>query len=85
MPLDRLEVALTEHEHWTSVRSATHHYLVHDDGRELLWGVLADPTEHHELVALYGPGVAAELARHRHLLVHRQLAARRSLPRTAPY
>lgn len=83
--LVRSEVALTEHERWTSVRSATHHYLVHDDGSELLWDVMADPTEHVELVSWGGPDVEAALAHHRHLLVHRQLEARRVLPRTAPY
>ncbi|MGB3829944.1 MAG: sulfatase-like hydrolase/transferase [Ornithinimicrobium sp.] len=88
-PLRRLDLGITEHERWTSVRSSTHHYLVHEDGTERLWDIGADPTEHHELVG--GGGQQAEatvqsaLARHRHLLLQRQLQARRELPRTFPY
>ncbi len=84
-PLDRLEVAVTEHEHWTSVRSATHHYLVHADGSERLWDLRVDPTEHHELVPTGGAAVEEVLARHRHLLLQRQLESRRGLARTFPY
>jgi len=86
-PLSRLDIAITEHERWTSVRSSTHHYVVHDDGRELLWDMVEDPTEHHELTQATNPGpsVMAALNRHRHLLLQRQLQARRELPRTYPY
>lgn len=85
--LHRLDVAITEHERWTSVRSATHHYVVHDDGRELLWNIGADAGEHRELVGEHpqDPTVGVALARHRHLLLQRQLQARRALPRTFPY
>ncbi len=83
--LDRLEIALTEHEHWTSVRSASHHYVVHADGTERLWDLDQDPTEHRDLVPSGGLLVERELARHRHLLLRRQLKARRGLPRSFPY
>ncbi|MEP7334095.1 MAG: sulfatase-like hydrolase/transferase [Terracoccus sp.] len=84
-PLDRTAVALTEHEHWTSVRTPQHHYVLHADGRELLWDLIEDPTEHVELTAQGGRGVDLALAGIRHLLLTRQLEARRALPRTYPY
>jgi arylsulfatase A-like enzyme len=86
-PLDRLDIAITEHERWTSVRSSTHHYLVHEDGRERLWDMVEDPTEHRELGQDRGqdPVVHTALTRHRCLLLQRQLQARRELPRTYPY
>lgn len=86
-PLDRLDIAITEHERWTSVRSSTHHYLVHEDGRELLWDMIEDTTEHRELGQDRGqdPVVHTALTRHRRLLLQRQLQARRELPRTYPY
>lgn len=85
--LERLDVAITEHERWTSVRSATHHYVVHADGHELLWDIGADAGEHRELVDEHpqDPTVRAALARHQHLLLQRQLQARRVLTRTFPY
>lgn len=85
--LDRLDIAITEHERWTSVRSSTHHYVVHEDGTERLWDIQADPTEHREMVQDIpkNPDVEFDLARHRHVLLQRQLQARRTLPRTFPY
>ncbi len=47
--VELVDIAITEHERWTSVRSSTHHYVVREDGRELLWDMTQDPTEHHEL------------------------------------
>ncbi|CAN5450644.1 sulfatase-like hydrolase/transferase [soil metagenome] len=89
--LQRGGIAITEHERWTSVRSSTHHYVVHEDGRELLWDMIDDPHEHHELVAVESDQgsptstTSSALGRHRHLLLMRQIQARRELPRTFPY
>ncbi|WP_175442262.1 sulfatase [Humibacillus sp. DSM 29435] len=81
--LDRPEVAITEHDDWTSIRSATHHYLVTAGGDEMLWDLSADPGEYEDVAA--EAAQAGELARHRGLLLARLLRARRTLPRTWPY
>lgn len=81
--LDRPEVAITEHDDWTSIRSTTHHYVVTADGTELLWDLSLDPQESEDVAA--EPGQSDALARHRGLLVGRLLRARRTLPRTWPY
>ncbi len=82
-PLEGPEAAVTEHEDWTSVRTAGHHYLVHADGVEHLWDLRSDPGEHVDLAA--DPAAAGEVARHRLLLLQRLLRARRTLARTWPY
>lgn len=70
-PLDGPEAAITEHDDWTSLRTADHHYLVHADGSEHLWDLGADPEEHADLAG--APGAAGELARHRLVLLQRLL------------
>ena len=81
--VDRLEVAVTEHDDWTSVRSTSHHYLVRSDGTEMLWDLQADPQEHDDIA--HDAAVAVVLAEHRLLLLRRLLLARRHLPRPWPY
>lgn len=82
-PIDRLEVAITEHDDWTSLRSPHHHYLVRSDGTERLWDLQTDPHEHQDIAQR--PEAGAVLAEHRLLLLRRLLMARRNLPRPWPY
>lgn len=75
--------ALVEHHGWRSLRTLTHHYVIHADGTEALWDLENDPHEHRDIAA--NPDSAAALAQHRHHLLTRLLVNERPTPRTWPY
>lgn len=68
---------------WRSLRTKTHHYIMHADGRECLWDLQSDPGEYHDIGDC--PESATVLAECRHMLLKRILENERPLPRTAPY
>lgn len=82
-PLDRVELAITEHDGWRSVRTRNYRYLVHSDGSELLWDVSSDPANETNLAD--GRAHRATLAEHRRLLIQRMLEAEKSMSRVWPY
>ncbi len=74
---------LTESHGWKSLRTEGFQYLIHEDGRENLWDLEADPGAYHDF-AESGKYQAA-LAECRHVLLRRLLAMERPLPRTWTY
>ncbi len=81
--LDRVELALTEHHGWRSVRTPTHRYVVHADGSERLFDVSENPLSEVDVVE--APEHQAALAEIRRLVLQRVLEIERPLPRTWPY
>ncbi|MCC7492969.1 MAG: sulfatase-like hydrolase/transferase [Fimbriimonadaceae bacterium] len=75
--------ALCEHHGWKSLRTATHRYLVHADGRELLYDLSAEWGDYRDVAA--DPGQAAALSEHRGRLAVRLLQQEQPLERTWPY
>ena len=75
--------AMMEANGWKTLRTADFRYLVHDDGRESLWDLGADPREYHDVSGDHRFGEA--LSEHRHLLLRRLLSMERPLPRTWIY
>lgn len=75
--------ALLEAHTWKALRTATHRYVVHADGRESLWDLQADPGEHQDVAG--GAAYAAVLADLRRQMLTRLLAREQPLPRTWPY
>jgi len=76
------ESALTEFTHWRTLRTATHRYYVHDNGKETL--AVIDLDGEHPL-DIDDPTHAPDLSRHRHLMIQRMLQAEQPLTRTWPY
>ena len=76
-------VALTEAHGWKSLRTPRFQYLIHDDGREGLWDLAADPGAYNDVAedGAYGD----ELSACRRYLLTRLLAMERPLPRTWTY
>ncbi|MCY3906765.1 MAG: sulfatase-like hydrolase/transferase [Anaerolineaceae bacterium] len=75
--------AMMEANGWKTLRTADFRYLVHDDGRESLRDLRADPREYHDVSGDRRYGEA--LSEHRHLLLQRLLSMERPLPRTWIY
>lgn len=73
--------ALMEANGWKTLRTATHRYLIHDDGRESLWDLRDDPGEYHD-IAVDQPDVVVSM---RGLLLSKLLAIERPLPRAFAY
>ena len=77
------DAALTEAHGWKSLRTPQFQYLIHDDGRENLWDLQADPRAYHDIA---GNGQYQDaLAECRQLLLTRLLAMERPRQRTWTY
>jgi arylsulfatase A-like enzyme len=74
---------LMEHASWKNLRTSRYRYLIHDDGREMLWDLVEDPGEYRDVAT--DPDYAGVLAEHRQQLLQRLLAMERPLARTWPY
>ncbi len=81
--LDRVELAVTEHDGWRSVRTPTHRYVIHADGSERLFDVRDNPMSERDVVS--DPEHQAAVAEIRRLLLQRTLERERPLPRTWAY
>ena len=77
------EAALMEATGWKNLRTRRYRYLIHDDGREMLWDIENDPGEYRDVVG--EDDYADILTQHRHLLLQRLLMMERPLPRIWPY
>ena len=75
--------ALTEGAGWKTLRTAGFRYVVHADGRELLFDLTQDPAAYHDVAG--EARCQATLAEHRHLLLRRIIAMERPLPRVWSY
>ncbi len=75
--------AVMEASGWKTLRTATHRYLIHADGRESLWDLAQDPREYRNVAG--DERYSAVLADHRHMLLQRLLDMERPLPRTWVY
>lgn len=75
--------ALLEHTGWRTIRTSRYRYVLHDDGRELLWDLDQPLGEYHDLAA--SPEHADTLAGARLELARRMIELERPLPRTWPY
>ena len=75
--------ALTEAQGWKALRTLHHRYLIHSDGRELLFDLGAEDGDYRDVSgdAQYESLLAAQ----RHQLLARLLAAERPLPKTWLY
>jgi arylsulfatase A-like enzyme len=75
--------ALTEGNGWKALRTDAHRYVIHDDGRERLYDISADPGEYHDRSeeAAYSD----EISHHRHALLEHLLRRERPRPRAWPY
>ncbi len=77
------ESALTEHSGWKSLRTDRFRYVLHADGSEHLYDLLAEWGDYRDVAG--ASAYAADLAAARHALGHKLLAAERPLPRVWPY
>ena len=77
------DCVLMEHAGWKMLRSATHRYIMRQDGEEHLYELAAEYGEYRDVVA--EPGQAAELAAHRAMMLQRVLEMERPLARTWCY
>ena len=68
---------------WKTLRTQHYRYLIHEDGREMLWDIVNDPFEYQNVVD--DPDYGEILDRHRHLLLKKLLKRERPLPRIWPY
>ena len=76
-------VAITEGAGWKCLRRARYRYLIHADGREMLWDLHADPGEYHDVAEL--GEYQAPLAECRQILLRRLLEIERPLQRSWTY
>lgn len=76
-------IALTEAHGWKSLRTPQFQYLIHDDGRENLWDLQADPGACHDVARK--SQYQAALADCRQLLLTRLLAMERPRERAWTY
>lgn len=76
-------LALMEFAGWKNIRTHGFRYLVHSDGREVLWDMQKDPGECCDVAA--APAYRDILAEHRHLMLRRLLEIERPLARVWPY
>ncbi len=75
--------ALTEHHGWKSLRTARYRYLLHTDGREMLWDLEADPDAYNDVARK--PSYQKALAECRHALLQKLIQMERPLSRTWAY
>ncbi|HEV7215598.1 MAG TPA: sulfatase-like hydrolase/transferase, partial [Chloroflexota bacterium] len=75
--------ALTEGAGWKALRTSHCRYVVHADGRELLFDLLQDAGEYHDVAG--DVANRTTLAEHRHLLLRRLLSMERPMPRVWSY
>jgi len=75
--------AIMEANGWKTLRAAGHRYLIHDDGRESLWDLKADPREYRDVAG--EDSYREVLAAHRLLLLRRLLVMERPLARSWTY
>ncbi len=75
--------AVLEHTGWRTLRTASHRYVMHTDGRESLFDLRQPWGEYRDLAG--DPAGAGDLAAHRHQLLCRLLEMEQPLPRTWPY
>lgn len=77
------DIAVTEGDGWKCLRTDQHRYLIHADGREMLWDLHADPGEY---VDVSDSGAYANaLTECRQLMLKRLLEIERPLPRAWTY
>ena len=77
------DIALTEAHGWKSLRTPQFQYLIHNDGRERLWDLQADPGAYHDVAGQ--EAYRYELAECRRLMLTRLLAMERPRERTWTY
>lgn len=82
-PYTPRESALTEFAGWKTLRTAHYRYLIHADGRELLWDMSGEPPLNQDISN--DPDYRHVLAEHRHILLQRLLQAEHPKPRVWPY
>ncbi|MBN1564925.1 MAG: sulfatase-like hydrolase/transferase [Anaerolineae bacterium] len=75
--------ALMEFAGWKNLRTAEYRYLIHEDGREMLWDITRDPGEYRDVAN--NPDYAVALAEHRRRMIQRLILLERPLPRVWPY
>lgn len=75
--------ALTEGAGWKAWRTSQFRYVVHHDGRELLFDLTCDPGEYYDVAA--DPAYSATLADLRHQLLQRLLVLERPRARVWSY
>jgi len=75
--------ALVEHDGWKALRTADYRYLIHADGRELLWDLTKDPQEYQDVAN--DADYQSILAHHRRLLLQKLLTMERPRPRIWAY
>lgn len=75
--------ALTEFAGWKTLRTERFRYLIHSDGREMLWDLEHDPGGYRNVAT--DQDYIEILTEHRHLLLQRVLQAEHPLPRQWPY
>jgi arylsulfatase len=82
-PDDDASCALFEAHGWRGIRSVRFRYVIHSDGRELLWDLEADPGEYVSVAQ--EPAYAGALADCRKRMLRKILGIERPLPRVWPY
>ena len=75
--------AITEGVGWKTMRTQDYRYVLHADGREMLWHLPSDPGAYRDVAD--DPAHADSLMRCRHLLLRRLLEMERPLPRAWTY
>ena len=75
--------AITEGKGWKCLRTERYRYLIHEDGREVLWDVEAEHGEYHDLAE--DETYQTVLAECRHHLLQHLLQSERPLRRTWTY
>ncbi|MDA0709621.1 MAG: sulfatase-like hydrolase/transferase [bacterium] len=77
------DVALMEFTGWKMIRSKTHRYVAHEDGREFLYDLRMQWGEYRDISGY--PSSAVALAQHRQLLIRRLISMERPLKKTWAY
>jgi arylsulfatase A-like enzyme len=75
--------ALTEMNGWKTLRLESTRYVVHEDGREMLYDLEEDPGAYHDVAT--EAAYAGALNQARREMLRRLLERERPIPRTWPY